>query len=554
MSGGVGRAATTLPWAVAAALLIGCGGGQRLEDLEVPARLRLVACAGHHLIVSGETDATEVLAIAADGAIVARTRLAPESFAVVDANAVAVIDRLGGRVRSRRHGDDVPRWQWPTRGKAVDFSLRDQDVLALDDAGRVCLLRSGDGVELDCVILGGAAGVERDGMRLLGGGRIGGQPWAWLRGQSSIIAVALRSEGCGGKSCVPRHDAVAWTFGYGPELPTPQLLGDALWLQPVEGVIELRDGRTGQLRRSELAPRLGRVWPVADVLLVAGLRDDGVPMLAALDANSGDLRWQRRWRDTLLPTRAVTGPGILRLFATDSDETVIRASDGGLLGELPATRVSVANEESWLGQLADGRLLASPLATRDRPEMPAPPRMPAWLRDGTELHYVVRWPNEPPRRVTLRLQEFAKSGARVQFPGPGGASLTQLWTVDALESGRGLCLLPRQGDPEASRCPAVLVGRATAQSLVKGQTEAIDWPGAPTLGTTYAGPGLHAAGLRLGDSEATQLHLLPSLRMRASQGEGVLEVGAWPDAPLLLYLERGALKITFVGAATLPAT
>ncbi len=536
------------------ALLTGCGGGQRLEDLAVPARLRLVASAGHHLVVSGEADATNVLAIAADGAIVARTRLAPESFADVDANAFAVLDRLGGRVRSRGHGDDVARWQWPMRGKAVDFALRDQDVLALDDSGRLCLLRSSDGVELDCVILGGAAGIERDGMRLLGSGRINGQPWAWLRGHSSIIAASLRNDGCGAKACEPRHDAVAWTFGYGPDLPAPQLLGDALWLQPTEGVIELRDGRTGQLRRSELTPRLGRVWPVADVLLVAGTRDDGLPLLAALDANTGDLRWQRRWRDTLLPTRAVTGPGILRLFAADEGETVIRAADGALLGELPPTRVSVANEEGWLGQLADGRLLASPLAARDRPTLAPPPPMPAWLRNGTELHYVVRWPGEPPRRVTLRLQEFARTGARVQFPGPAGASLTQLWTVDALESGRGLCLLPRQGDPEASRCPAVLVGRATVRSLVKGQTEALDWPGAPTLGTTYAGPGLHAVGLRLGDAEAPQLHLLPSLRMRASQGDGVLEVGAWPDAPLLLNLERGALKITFVGAATLPAT
>ena len=535
----------------------GCGGAQRIDRIDVPTESRWIVSAGHHVWVTRDASGTRVRSVDRDGGVVAETAMPPESYETVAANDQYLVDRIAGRVRGRRHGETGSRWTWPQQGRAVDHALRGGDVLALAADGRLCLLEAGLGRALDCVLLPAAAGVDpsrgADGIQLLGSGRVGGTPWAWLRGTSAVVAIALNGA-CGASPCAGRPDGVAWSLGYAPDLPAPLLMGDALWLQPAGGVLELRDGRTGALRRTELAPRFGTLWPLAGVLVVAGVRDDGLPLVAALSPLDGAIRWQRGWTGGAPPLRGAEGPGVVRMFAADGAETVLRATDGALLGTLPPSTSAVANEESWIGQLPGGRVAVSPLAPRDSAVPPQVGATPAWFRTGTELHYLVHARGEPPRRLVIRIDEVSASGVRLRFAAPDGASRAQIWDLAQLEASVSLCVAPRPGDTATAGCPMLLLGRSVMRQLAARETVAVAWPGRGARPARKGGDGLHAASFRDATTTTPQLRLLPSVRLQGQQGDALLEVAAWPRLPLLLHAESPEMQVTFIGAAVAGAT
>lgn len=539
-----------LAWTLA--LSPGCTGPMRADRMEVPAESRWIVSPGHHVWVSRDAEGTWVRSVDRDGSVVAQTAMEPESFETVSANDKHLVDRVAGRVRGRHHGAAGSAWTWPRQGRAVDHALRGDDVLALASDGRLCLLDAERGDPLDCVLLPPAAGVDpsrgADGIQLLGSGRIAGTPWAWLRGTSAVVAIALNGR-CGAPPCAGRADGVAWSLGYGPDLPAPRLMGDALWLQPAGGVLELRDGRTGALRRTELAPRFGALWPLGDLLVVAGVRDDGLALVAALSPSDGTIRWQRAWSGGAPPVRGADGPGVIRLFAADGGETVVRASDGALLGTLPPSVSAVANEESWIGALGAGRIAISPLSPRDRATPPPVGATPVWFAAGTELHYVVHARGEPPRRLVVRIDEVGAGGVRLRFAGPDGAARAQIWDLAVLESNRGLCVAPRPGDTATAGCPMLLLGRTTLRDLSERKTVAVGWPSRSARPTRRAGDGLHAASFRDAGAATPQLRLLPSMRLQTEEGDALLEVAAWPRLPLLLHSESPEMQVTFIGAA-----
>lgn len=558
------RGSTRLAYAfsVATALgSLGCGGGQPIGERGVSGAVRVLAGAAHHILLTRDSAETVAIRVDADGRILEETRLPPESWATLQLGHRMMIDQVAGRARGRAPGQAESAWSWPKVGKALAIAVAGLDVVGVDDSARLCLLHDTTGVERDCVVLPDAS------LRPIGVGRIHGRAWVWLRGPGGVQAIAMRD-------AASEHDdagqfGVQWSTALAADRPSPALVGDALWLEPADGVVELRDGRTGALRASELRPRLGTVSAAGGTVFLVGERDDGPHFVASLDAQHATLRWATPWHGATLTPDVSRGPGVIRARSGGS-EYVFRASDGVALGVIDnvdsggdasdgnasggaATWVgSAANEESWLGLQAGNprsiRLLPTAVKV-----LAAPPARPAWLRRGTVLHYLVVRPGQPPRRLSWTIEQVQDGAVRLSFMATSDAPpRTQLWDAGVLTGARELCVEPRAETPGRGVCPMTLVGREPMAQLRAGKGVSLSWPGSGPRMARLVGASLHAAVFRNGDENVTHLRHLPSWRVREAGGEARLEIAAWPSLPLVLQAERAGETLMLV-AISVPA-
>jgi hypothetical protein len=310
-------------------------------------------------------------------------------------------------------------------------------------------------------------------------------------------------------------------------------------------VIQLRDGRTGALRAEELGPRLGALLPVAGALLLAGRRDDGAPLLAALRPEGLALGWLRAWRCGEV-TAAEGAHGVAHLTGPGAT-CLVRVRDGADLGQVPPVEASAANEESWLG-LRAGQLLVQPLRAVAPPALPALPPRPPWLQPGTVLHYLVTTPEAPPRRLSWTLLSADASGLRLRFAGGEAPPREQRWDLGVLRAGRELCVEPSVHDARGSLCPVLLLGSAAAGALRGGEAVRLAWPGQREAPARADGAALHLAAFRFG-AEPPVLRHLQATRVRALRANATLEIADYADLPLLLRAEAAGTSAVLVGVA-----
>ncbi|MCB9738289.1 MAG: hypothetical protein H6747_03410 [Deltaproteobacteria bacterium] len=519
-------------------LAAGCGA-KPITDDDLGARASVLAGPAHHALILGEPQQTRVLEIGRSGAVLTTTVLPPESAGHVALTDGMIIDELAGRVRGRKAGSGQSAWTHPASGRVVASLVTGPDVVVLDEAASLCAIEARSGRIYDCVALPDKA------HRIVGAGRLGGATWIWLRRAGAVLAYALKQR-CARGGCPARAAAPAWSAPLPADRPAPLRIGDALLVRPEPGVLELRDGRTGALRVTELLPRLGRVLLTDGAMLLSGIRDDGVRFVAGLDGRADALRWLTAWPRPA-PEALLAGPGVLRLRG-GGREWLLRARDGALLGEVPALESSAANEEFWLGVAGDRAALRTLRAGALTP-LPPPPARPAWLRPGVALHYLVTGPSGPPRRLSWTVDALTDDAVRLRFFGEQDPERVQIWNAALLGGALQLCTLPAPGSPPGLVCPTLLLGREPMAQLRAGRAARVGWPGRAPLATRLIGPGLHVAAFRVGDQNEPRMLHLPALRLRAAGREETLEVGAWGAWALLLSATAGQERIVLIGVS-----
>lgn len=519
-------------------LAAGCGA-KPITDYDLGARASVLAGPAHHALILGESEQTRVLEVGRSGAVLTATVLPPESAGHVALTDGMIIDELAGRIRGRKAGSGQSAWTHPASGRAVASLVAGPDVVVLDEAASLCAIEARSGRVYDCVALPDRA------HRIVGAGRLGGATWIWLRRAGAVLAYAMEQR-CAAAGCPARAAVPAWSAPLPVDRPAPLRIGDALLVRPKPGVLELRDGRTGALRVTELVPRLGRVMLTDGAMVLAGTRDDGVRFVASLDGRADALRWLTAWPRPA-PEALLAGPGVLRLRSTGS-EWLLRARDGALLGAVPARESSAANEEFWLGVHGD-RAELRPLAAGGVTPLPPPPSRPAWLRPGVALHYLVTGPSSPPRRLSWTVDALTHDSVRLRFFGDRDPARVQIWNAALLGGALQLCTAPTPGSPPGLVCPTLLIGREPMAQLRAGGAARIGWPGRAPLATRLIGPGLHVAAFRVGDQNEPRMLHLPALRLRAAGREETLEVGAWGELALLLSATAGQERIVLIGVS-----
>jgi hypothetical protein len=524
---------------LAASGLVGCGAPS-VQSLQPAATARVVAGPAHHLLLDGGATGVVAYEVDRDGRILTQTALPPESLATVQLAGGVLIDRVAGRVRGRAPGEERSRWTYPRSGRALAALARERDVVVVDSAARLCVVDAGDGHAQDCV------GLPDQQAQLVGVARFGATVWVWIRRPGAVLAYAMQARCAASARCEPRLGGLGWSAPLEASRPAPRVIGDAILLEPEAGVVEVRDGRTGAVRVTELRPRLGRLHATDGAMLLSGQRDDGAHFLACLDGRADAVRWIRAW-PFAVPTAAVSGPGVLRVRAVDR-EWVLRARDGAGLGEVPARDAAAANEELWLGVSGNGARAVS-LSPAPLAPMPPPPPRPAWLREGAVLHYLQTGPNGPPRRLSWTVLAQTRDAIRLQFFGEQDPARVQVWNAAHLGGALQLCVAPALGDAPGRLCPSLALGREPTARLLGGEAVSVAWPGRAPLATRWVGRGLHAASFRVGAAESTRLLHLPTLRLRAAGRDETMEVAEFADLPLLLHATAGEERVVLIGVS-----
>ncbi len=524
---------------LAALGLAGCGAPS-VRSLQPGSAARVVAGPAHHILLDADANGVVAYEIDRDGSVLTRTALPPESLGSLQLAGGMLVDRVAGRVRGRGAGEERSRWTFPRTGRALAALARERDVVVLDSHARLCVIDAVDGRPQDCVAL------PDQQARLVGVARFGDAAWVWVRRPGAVLAYAMQRRCSAEHECEARIGGLGWSAPLEASRPEPRVIGDAILLEPEAGVVELRDGRTGAVRVTELRPRLGRLHATDGAMLLSGQRDDGVHFLACLDGRADAVRWLRAW-PFASPTGADSGPGVLRVRAGER-EWVLRARDGASLGEVPARHTAAANEELWLGVQGD-TAEAVALAPAALAPLPAPPRRPAWLREGAVLHYLQTGPNGPPRRLSWTVVAQTNDAIRLQFFGEQDPARIQVWNAAHLGGALQLCVAPALGDAPGRVCPSLALGREPTTRLLRGEAVSVAWPGRTPLATRLVGRGLHAASFRVGAAESPRLLHLPTVRLRAAGRDETMEIAEFADLPLLLHATAGEERVMLIGVS-----